>query len=381
MRIGRDLEPMMRVCGPDNDAERAERAVRDTRDWAGVVGPVRAHGLGALLHRGLAGVTGVPDDAAAALAASARKTARQSFALGSVLIEVLDVLRSEGVDALPLKGATLAAAAYGDPGVRDYGDLDVLVAPSDAWAAIEALSRVGFEFPDALSRDRQEVYLRTDSQVSLRRAAVEVELHTALAQPQWGVYPTLPELATRASAVELYGRTVPALAPPDMVLAVSVHASKAGWGRLEWAASLAWLARRDDMDWDALADQAKDAGIARTAGVGFALAEEFLRDPLPAGARVLTDHDRAVRPLARDVRPNPGTPPGTMPVRERLGHQLWLLRIRERWRDRLYLVVALLRPTTHDVAVVDLRPSLRWLYYPLRLIRVVARAMRIPLRS
>src|SRR2546423_11226167 len=114
---------MLRVCVPDNDGERAGRAVRDTRDWAGVVASVRAHGLAALLHRELAGVPGVPDDAARALAASARETARRSFALGSALIEVLEVLRSDGIDALPLKGATLAVTAYGDPGLRDYGDV------------------------------------------------------------------------------------------------------------------------------------------------------------------------------------------------------------------------------------------------------------------
>ncbi len=378
MRLGHDLERVLRICGPDSDHAR-ERDVREIQDWPGVVGLAQAHGLVPLLRRGLTGLSGVPGRAAETLTASARKSARRSFGLASELVGALDVLRSNGIEALPLKGATLAVAAYGDPALRDYGDIDILVRPEKGRSAVEALGSAGFQSEDASSPARQELFLRIDGQISLYRAGVRVELHTTIAEPHWGAYPGLGELISRASATELYGQSVPSLALPDMLLTVCVHASKSGWGRLEWPASLAWLARRGDMDWNALSDRARATGTLRAMGVGFALAEAFLRGPLPAVPLSFIHRDTAVRNLAREVRPHPGTPPGTTSPGARLRHQLWLMRARERWHDRLYLVAALLRPAHEDVVMVDLRPSLRWLYYPLRLVRLLAEAMRIPL--
>ncbi|RMG17030.1 MAG: hypothetical protein D6731_04875, partial [Planctomycetota bacterium] len=52
-----------------------------------------------------------------------------------------------GVAALVLKGPVLAARLYGG-GLRPYGDLDLLVRPADALAALDALRALGYRAPE-----------------------------------------------------------------------------------------------------------------------------------------------------------------------------------------------------------------------------------------
>jgi len=50
--------------------------------------------------------------------------------LTAELFRLLELFSANGISALLIKGPVLAAQAYGDPCVRSYGDLDLLVRPT-----------------------------------------------------------------------------------------------------------------------------------------------------------------------------------------------------------------------------------------------------------
>jgi hypothetical protein len=66
-------------------------------------------------------------------------TARLALALGDI-----------GIAAVPLKGAVLADAVYGDIGARQSSDIDLLVARADLDRAVEAAERQGWREPELL---------------------------------------------------------------------------------------------------------------------------------------------------------------------------------------------------------------------------------------
>ncbi len=67
----------------------------------------------------------------------------RNFELTKELLEILSLLEKSDVDALAFKGPVLAQQLYGDLALREFGDLDILVSPSDAWTVIELLSAQG----------------------------------------------------------------------------------------------------------------------------------------------------------------------------------------------------------------------------------------------
>src|SRR3954454_17312957 len=108
-----------------------------------------------------------------------RATAASQLALSTATDEVLDAMARAGVRALLLKGAAIATRLYEDPVLRPAGDIDLLVAPSQAGAAAQVLERLGFR--DPLSRAR--THERTAYAVSFHREGALpacVDLHRSL---------------------------------------------------------------------------------------------------------------------------------------------------------------------------------------------------------
>lgn len=95
-------------------------------------------------------------------------------------VELIDGLRAEGIDALPLKGMRLAPFYYEPPTLRPMGDIDMLIRPADVKRASAWALAHGYTF---YSRSEEDVvYLRGE-----RRAEVwhpenvhPVELHFRL---------------------------------------------------------------------------------------------------------------------------------------------------------------------------------------------------------
>jgi len=67
--------------------------------------------------------------------------------LGRELPSAVLALKASGVDAMLLKGPVLAAMNYACPGLRLFGDLDLLVRPDEIGKASEALMKIGYEVP------------------------------------------------------------------------------------------------------------------------------------------------------------------------------------------------------------------------------------------
>lgn len=62
----------------------------------------------------------------------------------SQLASVIDALAAEGIGALPFKGPVLALQAYGDPAMREYLDLDILVRREHVSRTLSILGDLGY---------------------------------------------------------------------------------------------------------------------------------------------------------------------------------------------------------------------------------------------
>ena len=100
--------------------------------WKRVLRRARLHGVSSMLADSLQSLPpgSVPPFASDWLAGQRVITTTRSVFLTSQLARIIPRFDADGIEALPFKGPTLAALAYGDVGLRVFSDLDILVKPA-----------------------------------------------------------------------------------------------------------------------------------------------------------------------------------------------------------------------------------------------------------
>jgi hypothetical protein len=160
-----------------------------------------------------------------------------------------------------------------------------------------------------------------------------------------------------------------------LLLLLCIHGGKHGWGKLIWLADVAeLLASKPHMDWEHVLDHARRAGGSRMLLLGVVLAHRLLGAAIPTQLEQPLACDRTVKQIADGICDQllTGTPPSYVKS------QLYLLRVRERWRDRLRYVARFVSTATPmEWKMVDLPPLLHVLYSFLRMLRGLRKALAL----
>jgi hypothetical protein len=289
-------------------------------NWNVTVELATAHGVLNLLSARLK-ETGFQDIPAAARAELQDRTRTQSLftlSLTAELFRILDEFRQAGIAAIPVKGPLVSLLAYGNPGMRNYADLDLLVRQQDILPASVLMRKLEFE-ADVPEQAIRAGKIPGEYQFTRPGSQLIVELHT---EDTLRYYPRpmrINDLFARQRRVLLDGKEIPALRLEDEFLFDCIHGTKDFWERLVWAADIAaMVTRHPELDWAILRQAAKDAGAGRMLYVALALAESLLGVLVPAPMAEEVRKDAAARSLVRHIEawmPGAGYAPPTLSKR------------------------------------------------------------------
>jgi hypothetical protein len=286
---------------------------------------------------------------------SLRVRATALEARNAIMLAELQRIAAAFVDVklLVFKGPLLSQQLYGDPHLRDFSDLDLLVAPEDVDRAIAILAALGYRDPEPVPRDKLALHRRSNNASILVHDAkrIVVDLH-------WRFTPA--HLPPDLSFSEVWSRRATALGmqtlgAEDLALLVATHAAKHLWNKLELFAQIHALGR-GRVDWHVLDELATRTRVQRQVGLSFVLAGEILGTPLPPLERSLA----AAAPVIANVRKLAATKKPDASGRD---HFLLLDRRRDAWRA---LAVAALVPTHADWGERTSRGA--WVRRPFRLL-------------
>lgn len=353
-----------------------------------------AQGVGPLLYGRLRGHGFLPPAAEEPLRQAYYATAAHNARLLHELAAVLGALSAAGLPTLVLKGAALALAVYENPALRPMGDIDLLVRPADADAALAALAGLGYH-PSA--HEPAPGSIRTyENEIMLRRpgASTPLEVHWGLFDSPyhqhhmpmdwfWETAVPIPQMASplpsptdgarAGGAAEGGGGGVKAipprmLGPAAQVLHLCAHLALHHGGptppRLLWLHDVAeavvhWQAA---IDWPALLAQAAACDLLVPLQQVLPRAARDWRAPVPSA--VLAELERLAASPAEE-RLMARLAAGHRPA----GRRLWDdLRDTPSWRRRLHMAWVNAFPTpTYMRQRYDIRhPLLTPLYYPYR---------------
>ncbi|HEY2991292.1 MAG TPA: nucleotidyltransferase family protein [Methylomirabilota bacterium] len=365
------------------DARGLEALLASSLRWDVILEEARRHGLVPLLHRHRERLP-LPPAVRASLERLFERNTRRALVLAAELVALLAALRGAGIEPMPYKGPALAVALYGNPTLRQFQDLDVIVTPAEVAGAARVLRDLGYRPERTLSPMVEAAMLASGTARTFVRGECIVELHWAVLPPAFGVAVNLAAIRARQGHVMLGGARVPVPSPEDLLRLLVLHGGKHVWERIAWLADIADLLRwYPDLDHAALAETARRTGAGPFLTVALALAHRLLDAPLPpalAAASAVPRVERLVHALcARRLAPEAA--PRTLAESVRFH-----LRSLERWPDRLrYASRLALTPTDGDVAATGRLARFRWApraVRPLRLARKYgARAVREAARS
>ena len=287
------------------------------------------------------------------------------------MISLLELFEQNQIPAVPYKGPAISVGIYGKLSLRQFADLDILVPEKDVWKATEFLINRGYQAHFVIPERKQATFIRL-SYVRLFKHESDnttVELHWRLAPRFFGAAFDTSTLWQRTRMIPLQKAEIRMPLSVDLIMMLCIHGAKDCWERLEWVCGLAELVRSDaGIDWDELLERAKDAHCRAIVSMGLLLAHDLLDAPIPAAmiAKLQTPPDWLTNQIvARFFRDE--NIPFTLAQRIRFH-----LQTKDSRREKLRYCFRLAVTTTPvDWEMMSLPESASFLYFPLRVIRLI----------
>jgi Uncharacterised nucleotidyltransferase len=287
-----------RPVGQSSRRDAINAAAQAPFDAKRLVELARVHRVESLVEQGLAyaGVV-LPEATAELLAQRARARRLHMLRNAGEEIRVAGLLKDSGVDAIFVKGATLAMLAHGSLAHKVSWDIDLLVDVEKIGDAIGVLRGAGYEFEyhETLADDLVHSFasrIRESSWFNAERGTT-IELHWALAHNPL----LLTGIGIKSSRQQVPiagGGVVPTLADPDLFAFLAVHGTAHGWSRLKWLADIASLLDDKQESLSELLRHAEVVNAGRCAAVALLLMRDLLGVALPGELNAEIAHDRQV---------------------------------------------------------------------------------------
>ena len=199
---------------------------------------------------------------------------------------LLNLLGEKGITAYGYKGCSWAEWLYGQQGLREYGDIDLLTGQKDFVLALHLITEAGYE-PDSYRQyllngpvGLREAFLRTDYHVPMLRNTVDSSLQFVL-EMHWRVaYPRLKfdfpesEWSEYRKVFKIQGRSVLSFSNEyQFLLLIMHHGGKEEWLKLKYLTDLAAYLNRhgSETNWPLVEKLASRKGMLKLVWQGLGL--------------------------------------------------------------------------------------------------------------
>ena len=259
--------------------------------------------------------------------------------------------------------------------MRQFVDLDILVSESDVAAASNILINHGYQPQFQFTQEQQQQYLKIRSEHNFWHPEkdITIDLHWSVLPKKFSFSPPQELIWSKPQEVSFGSVNIKTLSSETLLLFLSTHAGKHNWNHLCWICDLAELINsHPDLNWHWLEENCHRIGTKKMFWLSLYLAHDLLETPLPQEILVKLKADSKTSYLAQEVKEilfaDKSYAIGSFPVEN------IYLQTMDSWRDKVwYWLDAIVTPTPLEWQIISLPRWLFFLYYPMRLVRIVFR--------
>lgn len=199
-----------------------------------------------------------------------------SMSLTSKLLEILSWFAAADIQVIPYKGAVLAAVGYGDICLRQFNDLDLLVAPQDVAKCEDLLISQGYELYDQFGWEVTFIH---------PEQGVNIDLHHGLGQAYYPFRFNFDDCLQRRQSVVLLDKSIDTFSTADLLLVLSLQIVKDSHDEtcvLTKVCDIAELVRLCSVpEWEKAIELSQASGCQRLLSIGLLITHKLLGTPLP----------------------------------------------------------------------------------------------------
>lgn len=283
-----EAQILLSIGSVEEDTERASQiraALKHEVDWGYFLRLCVHNRVLPLAYRNLKEFSGsIPEAVRSQLEDSYNATGLRNLTMTRTLLEILDLLESENIQTILLKGPSLALDLYGKIELRHFWDLDLLVPKNDVRRVKQILLSIGFEPERRMEGEDEDRFLETDCEYNFDRQSdhLHVEVHWQTLPRSLSRGYDADRIIERARAARLVNRRIRSLPPEELLIYLCIHGGeKHQWYRLKWICDIAQLIdKHKDLEFEDIIRQADDMGRSHTVRLGLFLATVLLGAPL-----------------------------------------------------------------------------------------------------
>ena len=374
-----------RACINPEITARMKSLMQLEMDWKRLLAAARWHRLAPLLYTHLQSACAeeMPESILLELGKQFLLNAARNLSMTAELVRILALFEDHGIPALPYKGPLLAESIYGDVALRQFEDLDILVPESKVAEAETLLRQQGYQVALELPQNRMAAYCRMKHEIPYLHPgkSILIELHWKLS-PIFFHFPIdMERLWRRTEWITLAGSRVRSFSKEDALLIFCVNGSRHVWEKLELVSVVAEMLRVcPEMNWEYLFGLARDLKSEQVLLLGLLISHNLFNTEIPEPAVQQIRTDKLLRILAAEVQtrlfiPN-FQPAGVME------HFSLSVRLTDRWQDGVWIILrTLFIPQCEDWEIIKLPSCLAFLYFPLRIFRILKKYATRSFRS
>ena len=380
MKIIRPEDELLICCArtiiDEGTRNRMHTLLRQDIDWSYLLQLAVHHRVTPLLYRSLEQncLSAPPEGTLLKLECYFRANTGRNLFLSGELIKLVDMLELHRISSIPYKGPALSALAYGNIGLREFGDLDILVPSCDYFKTRNFLLARGYRLTTDFGWECGLVH---------ETRGVCIDLHRGITPDNYPVRIDFERLHERTKPVSIAGQKIDTLCPEDMLVFLCIQLAKDAWSeippfRLSKVCDIAELLRtHPGIAWGQVFEDAERLGVQRMLLLSLSVAHALLAAPVPEPMNRLQDAVDLDMLNTHVYQRLFHGPDGSCPMH--LSMARFHFKVRERWQDKLYPYYHFLKvriiPSDKDRALVSLPESLGFLYYiirPMRLAKIHA---------
>jgi hypothetical protein len=310
---------------------------------------------------------------------------RNNLHLTNQLFSVLKILNENNIQTIPYKGPILTTFFYGNLGLRQFSDLDIIIHHEDIKTAKELLQSKGYKltWPKGKLTDKQErthIQSKYNYRFVHEDSGVIIELHWNVT-PKYFAFPRNPEwLWHNLVPVTFSDKSFYTFTPEDYLIILCVHGSNHCWIRLNWIIDISKLISKNPLlNWNQILNDAVFHRSERMLLLGLLLSHEIIGTNFPDLFWERLNYHQEVRSLALKIisKLNNNSWVGSSLLEVPRFHLRSMDNLIDRWKYFLYIQ----EPSSKDWAFFNLPESLYFLYYLLRPIRLGIEYGFIPIQQ
>lgn len=208
---------------------------------------------------------------------------------------VQQVFHPLGASYALVKGSSLALRYYGNLGLRQWRDIDVLIAPDRMFEIAQAMVDRGYRtYPEALGGRALKFACQHPAGETklISPQGTVIELHPWLDR-KGCIFPTQKVLAL-AEPLKMNGKVCQVLPTCLLFVYICYHHSRHQWSKLHWLADLDAFQRHPSFDLAATQTVAAELGLGSTVQAALAL-HQACGQPNPQAVVLHNQRDRTMR--------------------------------------------------------------------------------------